>query len=85
MSNNISDLQSHYKTTTAFEVYKFFFVTTSLNIFKYSQNDLNILETHIHFFRKYLHKYAFCILTSNQFCKIRRETPMPEPPFIKVA
>ena len=34
MSNNISDLQSHYKTTTAFEVYKFFFVTTSLNIYK---------------------------------------------------
>ena len=63
-SNKIFYLQSHYKATAAFEVNSFF-ITTSW--FKYTQNIYTL-------FKKHLHTFASCILTSKQFYNSQETT-----------
>ena len=71
LSNDIFDFQSHFKMTAAFIVNKLFFY--------YNRFDSHIHKTYIHFLRKHLQTFAFCILTSNQIRKIRRKPAVPEP------
>ena len=76
LSNNIFDFQSHFKMTAAFIVNKLSFC--------YNNFDLYIHKTYLHFLRKHLQTFDFCILTSNQFWKIHRNHLCQGIFFIKV-
>ena len=74
LSNKFFDLESCYKTTVAYVANKSFLCCNEFDL--YIHKLLDSLGTPIQLLRNFLHPFALCILTSNQFFAFRRLVSM---------